>query len=1379
MRPGYTALIMPRMLHRLLVFSFVAAVSLSCSRDFRICDENRVERDGQCYAPCEVLDDCADSEGCIEGACRPTADFLPPTGLKLSFDDDEVVNIDDFAVLRGDCTRGLPVSVEAPGGEATELACVDGRFEYTTPTEITDGTREYRATQVASQSLSVTDSVLWTRATSAVANCIVTPAQGLTVVPEGAAVRLRWEQVDEDHAFTVIERRPKGGSWGVLDEVAAPQLDYLDVTVAADSRYEYRVREVALVLDLRCQSQASDAIEVLTLPAPVDNVRIDFEAGIRVRWNNPNPSASTVILERSVAGGEWERLPATESPFVDTPPTPNVTIEYRLAAVNASGRGPWSLESIAVGESPSLSWIGPARLGPVCELAVPAVAAGEGPWIWEALIDREAEGLTATATGVEATLADLNSGPFTVEWSVTDRSGLSSSLSKTLTLTRNSVVRAQPDAFDTGGDFDASVGAQPINPGCSECSGRRAHLVAGGGFACTLLANGMVSCWGDNTELQLGPGHPAIVVNPLRACRDADCAETLSVSNETRVAETTSVLAATACLPLGSEGALHCWGSGGYSGELGNGEGTLIALRPAPVCLASELPLCSPLSGVKQVADRDGIEPARCAVVESGEVYCWGNNAYDLVLGTGDYSVLSATRVCLAGSDATDDCVPLTNVEEMLIGTSHRCARHTDGTVTCWGWNDRGQLGSGAMEFAVLPPRPVCAPGVAWNGSQCGSSDQRLENVVQLGGGSDHTCALLADESVWCWGANTEEGFLGDGTSGDRATPGPVCASGASDGATCSGGTPLDGVVALSSSLQSHCAILQDGTARCWGSNFYGELGNGGTTASLLPRPLCADQLFDGATPVAGCSEGPMTEIGSLSLSRSNGCVVREPDAAVWCWGSGEDSALAAGEPTETDRYVPKPVCATGRLSDESCVPLTGQQRAWVNKRRGMSIGTGGRVLVWGTSRAQPRGTVLGLEPTATQPYPRVVQRLRSAPEQFAELSNVTALAAGSDHVCALDGSGVLHCWGNNDWGQLGTGDFATTGNPTVVCDDQGQSRCASAAPAMNRFVQVSANAQGTCAVDDLSHLWCWGVNDAGQLGAGVDSATVPYSAVPVLVRCGAAATSAPSDDTACSDAAQPLRGAVAASVGGSHRCVLHASGDVYCWGLGADGQLGDGSTFDSATPVRAQLPGPALQVASVGRASCALVVGGSVHCWGTNDFSELGVGDDFRFLPFSASPVPVCASGKLGQDCVPLTGVVALSGFDNTFCALENEGGVLCWGHGIGGKLGDGIQSVSHVANNPKSPCAPAPVTDSCDMSPVCENSLTPQSVAVTVGGDVACAQNELGEVLCWGSETPSRGGTSASLECYARRVCDGATCANPLSSAALRICDDIIISE
>ncbi|HEY0990283.1 MAG TPA: hypothetical protein VGD80_24695, partial [Kofleriaceae bacterium] len=338
--------------------------------------------------------------------------------------------------------------------------------------------------------------------------------------------------------------------------------------------------------------------------------------------------------------------------------------------------------------------------------------------------------------------------------------------------------------------------------------------VATGGFHSCAIAdpNGSVYCWGANDDAQLGNLDGAPKARPVSANVSTAVQLALGVDH--------------ACARL-RDGTVRCWGDGG-DGQLGNGD-TPSSSEPVQV---------NGLSGVSAIAAG---EDFTCAVNTSG-VFCWG---YD---GNGELGD------AVAGSGGSPQPVPtqvpgITGATMIAAGHHHACAGNSLG-LKCWGQGADGQLGDGG-NTAISPPVPVdgAGSGAMWT-------------PARLAAGADHTCAIDTARRLRCWGDN-DSGELGDGSFHDHQVPAAVAIA-----LTAS-------VFDVSTGDDGTCAQTSDGPM-CWGENYYGQVGDGGTVFQGAPV----------AVKLAGTTAFPMAGGG-------HACAV--VSGQVLCWGDNADGQLGIG----------------------------------------------------------------------------------------------------------------------------------------------------------------------------------------------------------------------------------------------------------------------------------------------------------------------------------------------------------------------------------------------------------------------------------------------------------------------------------------------------
>jgi alpha-tubulin suppressor-like RCC1 family protein len=258
----------------------------------------------------------------------------------------------------------------------------------------------------------------------------------------------------------------------------------------------------------------------------------------------------------------------------------------------------------------------------------------------------------------------------------------------------------------------------------------------------------------------------------------------------------------------------------------------------------------------------------------------------------------------------------------------------------------------------------------------------------------------------------------------------------------------------------------------------------------------------------------------------------------------------------------------------------------------------------------------------------------------------VQALAAGEAHTCAVDLVQKVWCWGRNSEGQLGRGDFTSSFAPTPVNTEL--------------FEEVSVGGLHTCGITVNGAGRCWGYNLAGQLGNGSTSSSSTPVAVPGAFRTD------PLVIFHSPDPNFPLPPGPFVAAGYDHSCAITVGGPTLCWGLNENGQLGDGTTVNHASPV-VVAGGHAFAAVTAGlRHSCALDTNGAAFCWGDDTYGELGDGTT------TSSSIPVAVAGGIQ--------FAYLKAGELSTCGVTSTGAAYCWGNNEYGQLGDGTTTSSAV---------------------------------------------------------------------------------------------------
>lgn len=685
------------------------------------------------------------------------------------------------------------------------------------------------------------------------------------------------------------------------------------------------------------------------------------------------------------------------------------------------------------------------------------------------------------------------------------------------------------------------------------------QLAVGGYHTCAVTASGGVQCWGWNRYGQLGTGTTA----------DSPVAIDVAGLGSGVVAVTAGD---THSCALMSGGGVKCWGDN-FQGQLGNGTlgGSLYAVDVVG------------LSGAIAIAAGN---VHTCALTGAGGVKCWGNNYYGQ-LGNGGIG---------SGATVVDVTGLTSGVVAIAAGYHHMCALTASGGMKCWGANYGGQLGDGSATHAYTP---IDVSGLA-------------SGVIAMGLGGRHSCAILTGGGVKCWGSN-EVGQLGNGTTVDSFTPidvtglgsgasalalgtGHSCALASGGGVKCWGGNgggqlgngttaqasqPVDvvglsaGVSAIASSSSHTCALVAGGAVRCWGASNSGQLGNATVGHSSSPVDVLG-----------------LTGMVAIATGEDHACALTA-GGAVKCWGRNNGGQI--GNATIEDAFAP--VDVTGLGSAVSAVKAGGYTTCAIDGAGGLKcwgwdpgsaaprllpvdvpglasgvadvtlatghacvLTTGGGVKCWGNNSYGQ----LGNGSTTSSPTPVDVTGLGS---------NVIAINAGQFHTCAVMVGGVVKCWGDNQWGQLGVGLGGIASTPVTVV------------ALVDAAFTVDGGDAHTCVQTSGYTMKCWGANYYAQFGIGHTYQTLGIVTVPLST------------------------GTLALTTGAFHSCQLGGGGTVRCWGLNEQGQVGIGTTDRAWLP--AQVPGiaGATAVSATGYHTCALSGDGSVKCWGRNGNGQLGNG--------------------------------------------------------------------------------------------------------------------------------------------------------------------------
>lgn len=333
------------------------------------------------------------------------------------------------------------------------------------------------------------------------------------------------------------------------------------------------------------------------------------------------------------------------------------------------------------------------------------------------------------------------------------------------------------------GDGTTTQRTSPVEvPGLSNVI----QISAGRSHSCALIEGGTAKCWGHNGAGGLGDNTTNTSLVPVDVVGVNNIKQIIASHGSNGADFPTPQNWESFTCALINDGTVKCWGTNNHR-QLGDGT-TAEVFPPTNVV------------DLDNVVSIDSGDMHSCALINDGTVKCWGQNAYGQLADAvplGEYALKAETIPGLSG------------VQKISVGVFFSCALIDDGSVKCWGINDRGQIGNGT--FALRQVTPAAVLGIT--------------DAVDIATGYAFSCAELANGTVKCWGQDYQ-GSLGNGgdiNDPNTNTPAEVIGINSPDKMDAGGG---------------HVCILKENIPYCWGSNEYGQLGDGTINHNFVSEPV-------------------------------------------------------------------------------------------------------------------------------------------------------------------------------------------------------------------------------------------------------------------------------------------------------------------------------------------------------------------------------------------------------------------------------------------------------------------------------------------------------------------------------------------------------------
>lgn len=739
------------------------------------------------------------------------------------------------------------------------------------------------------------------------------------------------------------------------------------------------------------------------------------------------------------------------------------------------------------------------------------------------------------------------------------------------------------------------------NPGDALYGKTVTSIRAGADHVCVIAennpatANNGVYCWGLGTSGQLGNGSTSTSTVPVQATGNGienQHVNKLNTGTNTPGAVTCALTSETTPVS-GSATNTYCWGNNS-NGQLGIN--VVGGVRTNPTRVTDPLNV---LAG-RQLIDIAIGHVHTCGVTGDslGQIYCWGNNntlgGSTGVFGTGSTANVNQPYPQTPVPQASLGNQPATKI---AAGSWNTCA--IAGTrVYCWGNNGRGQVGNGTTTSNASPV--AVASDAVTGEANIGATDVDID--------SDFTCAIFNSKAK-CWGENTDDnadgitGQLGFGIAGSYG-PNPLTVK-----------APVEGkaATAVSTGFQHGCAIA-NGSLYCWGKNNYSQLGTNNTISTNTPIAPVDSQLNTSSSTIAtAISAGTDHTCAIISgsaycwgsnafgqLGNTDAVDQNEPTLVGGALSGKTVVQIAAGDRfscAATDTYQ---IYCWGRNTYGQLGNNSSNNSSSVPVATTMPAGSG--VITALAAGADHTCAVINVNVGVSPNLPEYCWGLNTSrqigdgtttnrliPTRVTNSAAMSKIDAGTTYSCAVQSlDAFLYCWGVN-------GTNGMLGNNGAAATQYNATRISTGAIGTNNISGITTGNNVACAIlNNTARNVCWGLGTSMQLANNPTAS----SKIPV---------------NSYSTGSMSGKTVFLTSSGVDHSCSVTGDNSLICWGAGANGKLGNGATANS-NPVTINssgaIAGRTLTAVTAGTSHSCAIADGLIYCWGSYLNGRLGLGN-------------------------------------------------------------------------------------------------------------------------------------------------------------------------
>lgn len=728
-------------------------------------------------------------------------------------------------------------------------------------------------------------------------------------------------------------------------------------------------------------------------------------------------------------------------------------------------------------------------------------------------------------------------------------------------------------------------------------------IAAGNGHTIAIEQNGTIWKWGQNPYGQFGNGTTQNSYSPNNEFK----VKTLNTKISSGLSHT---------IMVNEDGTVSTWGNNLY-GQLGDSTNTNSVNAVAVI-------------GLNNIVEVTAGEYSSFALDKDGKVWAWGRNSWSM----------------LGDKTDTDRNIPvklqdLSNIVKISANHQHVLALDKDGNVYTWGVNPNGELGNGGYGADNHPVKinnipnvidisagknfslAVDSTGTIWswgNNNYCkmGIADSgnyptpvktTITGVNSVAAGENHSMATDQYGNVYTWGMNNDFGQLGT-TTIINYTPQPQRLA-------------LTGINNIITKSNTSIAIDGDSVAYAWGKNNFDQLGIGIADAKGVVPTKISDTKF---ISVSSSNEStyainsayniykwgfmPNSSISNYSSEQQGSCVPLDvPMASKFIQVDAKrNSVVALDQNGDVYTWGDGAYWDLGHVGPESC--------SYPQKVKGLpkiiSVAKGENH----TLAVDVNGKVWGWGKNSSCEVTQYASGNVSSPIEIRGIDNVKSISAGEGFSAAIKKDGTLWTWGNNQHGQLGLSTEGNVVTPTHVLSNVNQVTCGA------RFMLALVG----------ETVYSWGNNDKGQLG---DKTIIPHSS-----------------PTAISGNFKKI------SAGREHVLAISTNGELYSWGSSSVGQLGHNDKISKNIPTKvAAMTASVKDICAAYSHSLAVTTDGNLYTWGEGRSGQMGNGEKNTYR------VPKLISS--------MSGIVSASGGYSFSVVRDNNGKLWSFGNDDYGQLG------------------------------------------------------------------------------------------------------------